>query len=115
MNVDCCYRLVSNVPRTFSEAITSPNSKQWSHAMDEEMESLSENDTFTLTKLPEGKKAVGGRWVYALKTNVECCSDKFKAHYVAKGYSQKFGVDYDETFSPTANLTSVRVLMQKAA
>lgn len=42
-------------------------------------------------------------------------SDKYKARYVAKGYSQKYGVDYEETFSPTANMTSVRVLMQKAA
>ena len=114
ITIDYCYRLVSNVPLTFSEAVTSPNSKEWSSAMDEEMESLNDNNTFTLTTLPEGKKAVGGRWVYALKTNADG-STKFKARYVAKGYSQKQGVDYDETFSPTANLTSVRVLMQKAA
>lgn len=50
----------------------------------------------------------------ALKANADG-SDKFKACYVAKGYSQKPGVDDSETFSPTANLTSVRVLMQKAA
>lgn len=47
-------------------------------------------------------------------TNVDG-SEKYKARYVAKGYSQKMGVDYDETFSHTANMTSVRVLMQKAA
>lgn len=56
----------------------------------------------------------GGKWVYAIKRN-EDGTDKFKARYVAKGYSQKYGVDYEETFSPTANMTSVRVLMQKAA
>lgn len=82
--------------------------------MDDEMQSLKENNTFTLTNLPEGKKAVGGRWVYAIKKNIDG-SEKYKARYVAKGYSQKMGVDYEETFSPTANLTSIRVLMQKAA
>ena len=52
--------------------------------------------------------------MYAIKTNADG-SDKYKARYVAKGYSQEMGVDYSETFSPTANMTSVRVLMQKAA
>lgn len=114
MSIDYCYRLVSNVPFSFSEAVTSDNSSQWSKAMEEAIDSLHDNSTFTLTTLPAGKKAVGGRWVYTIKTNADG-SDKFKAHYVAKGYSQKQGVDYDETFSPTANLTSVRVRMQKAA
>lgn len=114
MTIDYCYRFLSNVPLTFCEAVTSPHSREWSSAMDEEMESLNDNNTFTLTTHPEAKKAVGGRWVYALKTNADGCN-KFKARYVAKGYSQKQGVDYDETFSPTASLTSIRVLMQKAA
>ena len=52
------------------------------------MQSLRENDTFTLTSLPESKCAVGGRWVYAIKSNVDG-SGKYKARYVAKGYSQK--------------------------
>ncbi len=78
------------------------------------MHSLRENNVFNLTKLLEGKKAVGGRWVYAIKTNVDR-SEEYQARYVAKGYSQKIGVDYEETFSPTANRTSVRILMQKAA
>lgn len=82
--------------------------------MDEEMHSLKENNTFTLTSLPEGKKAVGSRWVYAIKNNLDG-SEKYRSRYVAKGYSQKMGVNYEETFSPTANLTSIRVLMQKAA
>ena len=114
MTFDYCYRVICDVPHTVKQAMTSPNSELWARAMDEEMESLKENDTFTLTKLPEGKEVVGGRWVYALKSNADG-SEKYKARYVAKGFNQKFGIDYDETFSPTANLTSVRVLMQKAA
>ncbi|KAM9799552.1 uncharacterized protein ACBT44_015894 isoform 2-T2 [Syngnathus typhle] len=73
-------------------AVASDKAKEWVKAMDEEMHSLKENNTFTLTNLPEGKKAVGGRWVYAIKTDVDG-SEKYKARYVAKGYSQKMGVD----------------------
>ncbi len=111
---DYCYRVMCNIPVSFTEAVTSDKSTEWVRAMDEEMHSLRENNTFTLTTLPEGKKIVGGRWVYAIKNNPDG-SEKYKARYVAKGYSQKMGVDYVETFSPTANLTSIRVLMQKAA
>jgi len=57
---------------------------------------------------------VGGRWVYSIKGDIDG-HDKHKARFVAKGYSQRAGIDYGETFSPTANLTSIRVLMQKAA
>ena len=56
---------------------------------------------------------MGGKWVYAVKENVEK-GKIFKARYVAKGYSQTEGIDYHETFAPTANLTSVRALMQVA-
>ena len=111
-NVD--YRLMCNVPQTYKEAVTSVNAKKWVNAMDEEIELLEENATFTLTTLPEGKDVVGGKWVYAVKKNGDG-TDKYKARYVAKGYNQKKGVNYDETFSPTASMTSIRVLAQKAA
>lgn len=67
-----------------------------------------------MTTLPEGKHEVGGRWIYAIKTNVDH-SETYKARYVAKGYNQVMGIDYKETFSPTANLTSVMILIQMAA
>ena len=113
-SVDYCYRAVCGVPLTFKEAMTSTESEKWSKAMDEEIKSLEDNKTFTLTKLPEGRKTVGGRWVFSIKGDIDG-HDKFKARFVAKGYSQRAGIDYGETFSPTANLTSIRVLMQKAA
>lgn len=82
--------------------------------MDEEIQSLRDNNTFTLNTLPKGMKKVGGRWVYSVKSDIEG-NEKHKARFVAKCYSQKMGRDYEETFSPTANLTSIRVLLQKAA
>ena len=56
-NIDYCYRLMCNVPLTFREAVTSP--EEWVSAMDEEMQSLRDNDTFLLTNLPNGKKDGG--------------------------------------------------------
>lgn len=112
--VDYCYRAVWGVPVTFREAVTSPEAGKWQEAMNEEMKSLEDNQTFTLTRLPEGRKTVGGKWVYSIKEDSEG-REQYKARFVAKGYSQRAGIDYGETFSPTANLTSVRVVMQKAA
>lgn len=113
VTVDYCCRAVCGIPQTYGEAMQSDSSKQWRKAMDEEIQSLNENKTFTPTTLPVGKKAVGGRWVYAIKSGVDG-NDQYKARFVAKGYSQKMGVDYGETFSPTADLTSVRIVLQKA-
>ncbi|MCI4389198.1 hypothetical protein PGIGA_G00095200, partial [Pangasianodon gigas] len=112
--IDFCYRAVCDIPQTYQDAITSTKSRQWKNAMDKEMRSLEENKTFTLTQLLPGKQPVGGRWVYTLKRDIDG-SEKYKARFVAKGYSQKLGTDYEETFSSTADMTSVRVVMQKAA
>ena len=78
------------------------------------MNALMENDTWELTNLPEDRKETKGRWVYTLKQGAS--NDvKFKARYVAKGYSQVQGLDYDETFSPTTRFTTIRALVQMAA
>ena len=82
--------------------------------MQEEMKSLQDNDTFSLTSLPEGRTAIGSRWVYTVKDSLNG-SNTHKARFVAKGYSQQKGVDYQETFAPTANITSIRCIMQLAA
>ena len=113
VSVDYCYR-VCGVPQTYNEAINSTKASGWEQAMKEESKSLKENDTFDLTVLSEGENLVGGKWGFAIKENANG-SETLKARYVAKGYSQIHGIDYDETFSPTANIISVRILMQLAA
>ena len=78
------------------------------------MNSLKENNTFTLTKLPESRQAVWSRWVYTIKES-SSMARAYKARYVAKGYSQVKDIDYYKTFAPAAYLTSVWALMQIAA
>ena len=111
-SVDYCYT-AQTYPKTYEEAMRSKDSKMWREAMNEEMKSLDENNTYTLTKLPEGKSLVGTRWVYTVKEK-ENGGVRYKARYVAKGYSQVPEIDYFETFSPTAKITSIRLLMQLA-
>ena len=65
-------------------------------------------------KLPDNKKSIGGRWVYTVKNGPDD-KDIFKARYVAKGYNQIYGSDYFDTFSPTAKMTSIRVMIQYSA
>ena len=113
VGVDFCYR-VGVCPRSYTEALKSEKSVQWQEAMNEEMRSLEENETFTLTSLPKDRQVVGGKWVYAIKENANG-DETYKARYVAQGFSQKEGTDYHETFSPTANMTSIRTVMQIAA
>ena len=74
------------------------------------MDSLKETDTY---ELPEGRKSVGGKWVYTVMGIPG--EDMYKARYVAKGYSQVKDIDYKETFAPTASFASVRMLVQLAA
>ena len=102
------------IPTTYTEARASENSQNWRTVMDNEMRALEQNRTFELVRLPVNKNVVGGKWVYNLKESAQG-SKSYKARYVAKGYSQVEGIDYFETFAPTASMTSVRTLMQIAA
>ena len=92
-HVDFCYLLMNqgNVPLTYDEAMSSPDSQKWAAAMDDEIKSLELNDTFTLTEPPDNKSTVGGRWVFHVKGDPE--NPTYKARYVAKGYSQTQGID----------------------
>ena len=74
--------------------------------MNDEMTALYDNDTFELVTPPEGRQIVGGKWVFAVKTGPEG-EETHKARYVAKAYSQIAEIDYQETFAPTARMSSV--------
>ncbi|CAI7772574.1 unnamed protein product [Closterium sp. NIES-53] len=92
-------------------ALTGPESKEWWAAMKEEMESLDEQGTWMLAELPEGRKTVGVKWLLKKKLWPDGTVEKYKAKLVAKGFSQRFGVDYNDTYAPVGNYTTVRVFL----
>ena len=63
--------------------------------MQEELKSISDNETWELMDLPEGRKAIGSKWVYKVKYNQDGSVARYKARLVAQGFDQKFGTDYD--------------------
>uniref|UniRef100_A0A2N9G8M7 CCHC-type domain-containing protein n=1 Tax=Fagus sylvatica TaxID=28930 RepID=A0A2N9G8M7_FAGSY len=106
----------SEDPSTFQEAIESSEKDKWMEAMVEENESLSKNKTWELTELPKGKKPIGCKWVFKKKEAVsEKEGERFKARLVAKRYSQRHGIDYDEVFSPVVRHTSIRAVLALVA
>ena len=101
-----------SLPNTFQEALSHPG---WRSAMIEELDALNGNGTWNLVHLSTGKKAIGCRWVFAVKVNPDGSVARLKARLVAKGYAQTYGVDYSDTFSLVAKMTSVRLFISLAA
>lgn len=105
-----------NIPYNYRDAVQSMESDKWKKSMDEEMQSLHQNQTWELVPLPKGKKTIGCKWVYAKKEGVPGKdSIRYKARLVAKGYAQKEGIDYNEVFSPVVKHSSIQILLALVA
>ncbi|KAK8685701.1 hypothetical protein V6N13_041698 [Hibiscus sabdariffa] len=79
------------------------------------MDSMSENQVWTLVEPPEGIKPIGCKWVFKKKTDMDGNVQTYKGRLVTKGFRQIHGVNYDETFSPVAMFKSIRILLAIAA
>lgn len=101
-------------PKSYSEAMHSADKNDWLKAMHEELQSIEDNDTWTLTDLPPDRKSIGSKWVFKTKQDESGKLIRKKARVVAQGFTQKFGVDYDEVFAPVARSTTLRVLLSIA-
>ena len=99
-------------PHTFHEASSNP---LWQQAMKEELDALHQTGTWDLVDLPSGKYAIGCKWVYKIKTRSDGIVDRYKARLVARGFTQEYGIYYEETFAPMARLSFVGTLIVVSA
>lgn len=105
-------QIINNEPLTFHEA---KGSKDWMLACEDEISSIIKNRTWDLVDLPEGVKPIGLKWVFKLKRNSDGNVNKHKTRLVAKGYMQRYGVDFEEVFAPVARIETIRLLINLAA
>ncbi|MCH87512.1 LTR retrotransposon like protein, partial [Trifolium medium] len=98
-------------PQTFSQAV---KDERWRLAMQEEIRALDNNGTWTFETLPQGKKAIGCKWVYKIKYYSDGSVERYKARLVILGNNQTEGLDYNETFAPVAKMVTVRVFLAVA-
>lgn len=106
---------MSDEPTTLRQAFESSEADKWKKAADEEYASLIKNNTWTLTDLPQGRNVISNKWVFKRKYNEKGEIVRHKARLVVRGFSQKFGEDYTETFAPVAKFTTMRLLLAIAA
>ena len=109
-----CYTTLATLhePHTYPEASTDP---LWQIAMKNELDALSKNHTWDLVILPLGKFVVGCKWIYKIKTRFDGSIERYKTRLVAKGFTQEYEIDYEETFTPVARISFVRALLTVAA
>jgi hypothetical protein len=102
-------------PTSFEEAMRSDHSSKWLKAMEDEMKSMSTNKVWDLEIIPKGAKTIGCKWIYKTKYDSQGNVERFKVRLVAKGFTQREGIDYNETFSPVSCKDSFRIIMALVA
>ncbi|KAI3758794.1 hypothetical protein L6452_06366 [Arctium lappa] len=98
-------------PKTYEEAVSNPF---WQEAMAKEFAALEANHTWKLVPLPEGKRAIGCKWVFKTKFKQDGTIERYKARLVAQGFTQRANEDYFETFSPVVKFTTIRCIVALA-
>ncbi|GBE80639.1 Retrovirus-related Pol polyprotein from transposon TNT 1-94 [Sparassis crispa] len=105
----------TDTPMNFREATKCSEADNWWTAMHEEIDMLQRRGTWVLEDLPPGRKAIGNRWTYVIKRGPQGEILRYKARLVAQGFSQIPGIDFNDTFSPTVRLESLRAILHLTA
>ena len=110
--VDLLCDFIDKEPSSYEQAA---EQKEWKDAMIKEYQSIMKNDVWDVVSRPKGKSIVTSKWIYKIKHLVDGSIEKYKAIFVARGFSQKEGIDYEENFAPIARYTSIRSVLALAA
>ena len=103
---------IKNLPTIYKEAA---EKKEWNNSMIEEYQLIMKNDVWDVVPRPKGKSIVTSKWIYKITHAADGNTKKYKERFVAHGFSQKEGIDYEETFAPVAKYTSIRSILSLAA
>ena len=98
---------MDDTPTTIEEAYSSPDADLWKEAVRSEMDSVMSNETWKIVDRPYGCKTIGCKWVFKKKLRSEDTIERYKTRLMAKGYTQKEGEDFFDTYSPVARLTTI--------
>ena len=104
--------ILQSEPGSFEEVI---KHQVWKDAMHEEYEAIMKNDVWDVVPRPKDKSVVTAKWLYKIKHGSDGSAEKFKARFVARGFSQKEGIDYDDIFAPVAQYTTIRSIIALVA
>ena len=112
--LEYCYN-VHKVPRTYKEAMKSEDSQKWTNAMELEYNSLLKHKTFILVDRPKNHDVITSRWVFSSKLDIDprtqALLNREKARWVARGFLQTFGINYNDTFAPMSRMPTIRIMM----
>ena len=103
--------IIDAEPSSYEEAA---GQSVWRDAMMEEYQSIMKNDVWDVVPRPKGKSVVTSKWIYKIKHAADGSVEKYKARFVTRGFSQKEGIDYEETFAPVARYTSIQAIISLA-
>ncbi|CAI7737896.1 unnamed protein product, partial [Closterium sp. NIES-54] len=112
----CCFGVnLPHEPTSMEEALAGDNQEAWMASREDEFQSHMENETWTLTNLPPGRKALDCTWVLRVKTDAEGRLERRKTRLVIKGFQQREGINFQEVFAPVAKAPTLRLLLAAAA
>lgn len=110
----CAQSIICEVPCSYDEIKSRHDKTQWENAIKEEINSLLTNNTWTLVPMPSNKNIVDCKWIFSVKHDEFGKPKRYKARLVARGFSQKYLSDYNETFAPVARIASFRFIISFA-
>jgi hypothetical protein len=103
--------IINVEPTCYEEAA---EKKEWKDTMIEEYHSIVKNDVWDVVPRPKEKIVVSSKWIYKTKHSTDGSVDKYKARFMACGFSHKEGIDYEDTFSPVVRYTLIRDILAVA-
>ncbi|GJS87884.1 putative retrotransposon ty1-copia subclass protein, partial [Tanacetum coccineum] len=98
-------------PANYKAELSNPKSNKWLEVMNAEMQSMIDNQVWSLVDLTPDGRTIGSKWLFKKKTDIDGNVHTYKARLAAKGYTQTYRIDYEETFSIVADIKAIRILI----